>query len=280
MGYLLILLGICLVGLGAFILTSEKGGKKDQTQTSGDNQKSTAEIKGIFGERLVFAVLKDLPKDYVLLSDLVVSNGAGYTQIDHVVVSPYGIFVLETKNFTGKIIGSRDAEMWTQVVKNKQMMRQNPIVQNAVHVDALQKLLSKDKTAPIIPIVVMTGNCTLKVDKLTRQDHVVHVGDLLSVIKSHDKLLVEEQKMTATINILTKANIIDSAIRETHVENLRKRQQERDALIAEQICPICGDGLILKRGNNNNFWSCNSYPQCRFSISDRMMEELVAKREG
>lgn len=73
--------------------------------------------KGAAGERSIARRLATLPKEqYVILNDLLLPTSYGTTQIDHVVVSIYGIFVIETKNYKGIIYGGQDAETWTQNV--------------------------------------------------------------------------------------------------------------------------------------------------------------------
>ena len=72
--------------------------------------------KGAAGERSVARRLATLPKEqYVILNDLLLPTSYGTTQIDHVVVSIYGIFVIETKNYKGIIYGGQDAETWTHI---------------------------------------------------------------------------------------------------------------------------------------------------------------------
>jgi restriction system protein len=98
-------------------------------------------MKGRFGEAVVsVGALKRLdPKVYQVFNDLVLSrpDGKGTTQIDHVVVSPFGIFVIETKNYAGWIFGDEDSRFWTQVIYGKKSRFQNPLHQNALHVRAL-----------------------------------------------------------------------------------------------------------------------------------------------
>lgn len=91
--------------------------------------------KGAAGERSVARRLATLPKEqYVILNDLLLPTSYGTTQIDHVVVSIYGIFVIETKNYKGIIYGGQDAETWTQNVWGNKYSMPNPIRQNKVHV--------------------------------------------------------------------------------------------------------------------------------------------------
>ena len=59
-------------------------------------------VKGIFGEKVVAFILRMLPDDYYIFNDVYVEVGGRTTQIDHVVVSPFGVFVIETKNYRQK----------------------------------------------------------------------------------------------------------------------------------------------------------------------------------
>ena len=58
----------------------------------------TPTIKGWFGEKKVAGYLSRLPEECTVLNDVILPTETGTTQIDHIVVSPYGVFVIETKN--------------------------------------------------------------------------------------------------------------------------------------------------------------------------------------
>ena len=65
----------------------------------------TPTYKGKEGENRVHNILMQLPDDYVILDDVVLPTNKGTTQIDHIVVSKYGVFAIETKNYRGEIYG-------------------------------------------------------------------------------------------------------------------------------------------------------------------------------
>ena len=91
-------------------------------------------------------------KKYFVINDLLFEKANGNTtQIDHVVVSPYGVFVIETKNISGYIYGSENSSTWTRhwkgyapggVYKQDTRTFDNPIHQNEAHVKALAQILS------------------------------------------------------------------------------------------------------------------------------------------
>ena len=67
----------------------------------------------------VSAILSQLSDEYTILNDLVFRTEKGTTQIDHVVVSKYGIFAIETKNYRGEIYGDDNRKEWTQLIVTK-----------------------------------------------------------------------------------------------------------------------------------------------------------------
>ena len=76
-------------------------------------------LKGKLGEFTVAIHAKLYLKDpqYLLLNDLTLPDGeGGTTQIDHLLLSPYGIFVIETKNYKGWIFGNERQKIWTQKI--------------------------------------------------------------------------------------------------------------------------------------------------------------------
>lgn len=122
-------------------------------------------IKGYLGEAAVANRLAKLPQEqYRILNDIMLKTKHGtISQIDHIVVSIYGIFVIETKNYKGWITGSEFGEQWTKNMYGKKYSFCNPLKQNYGHMKVLEEKLhlSEEK---FIPIVVFGGNAALKVD--------------------------------------------------------------------------------------------------------------------
>src|SRR5690606_16421614 len=73
-------------------------------------------IKGMAGEKQVARILNTLdPNEYILMNDLYLPKEDGKTtQIDHILIGPQGIFVIETKNYKGGFTGSKHKQTWTQ----------------------------------------------------------------------------------------------------------------------------------------------------------------------
>jgi hypothetical protein len=100
-------------------------------------------VIGAAGERRVNATLSRQlnEQDYILLEDLTLPTSHGTTQLDHIVLSRFGIFVIETKNMSGWIFGGENQARWTQVIRRHKSQFQNPLRQNHHHLKVVQNLL-------------------------------------------------------------------------------------------------------------------------------------------
>src|SRR4051812_39136942 len=88
----------------------------------------------------------------------------GTTQVDHILVSRFGVFVIETKHYKGWIFANANQANWTQVLFNWKFKFQNPILQNIRHVRAVQRLLDFLPPAAIKSVVVFTGEAEFKTE--------------------------------------------------------------------------------------------------------------------
>lgn len=126
---------------------------------------SSPKIKGAFGEWLTSkrALGKLDSRLYSTYDDVYLPrpDGRGTTQIDHVVVSPYGVFVIETKNMKGWIFGDVKSKRWTQSIYRKKYRFQNPLHQNSLHLNALAAFLELPKEK-LMNVVFFVGDVTLK----------------------------------------------------------------------------------------------------------------------
>jgi restriction system protein len=102
------------------------------------------------------------PPHYHLLNNITVPFRDGTTQIDHILVSTKGIFVIETKNYSGWIFGDENSKQWTQVLYKVKSRFQNPIRQNFLHVKVIEELLDFLPKGQIHSVVVFTGSGRFK----------------------------------------------------------------------------------------------------------------------
>ena len=106
-------------------------------ETSGGYQ---AKVTGDTGELKLSSILKSLPECYHVMDDVLLQTKRGSTQIDHIIVSPFGIFIVETKNHKGMIFGDTMGRVWTQVLRNgAHNTFYSPVLQNAGHMENLYR---------------------------------------------------------------------------------------------------------------------------------------------
>ncbi|MEZ7502055.1 NERD domain-containing protein [Psychrobacter sp. Arc29] len=152
-------------------------------------------FKGFLGETVInVAMWLKLEKDvYHRLNGITLprANG-GSTQIDHVIVSVHGIFVIETKNYKGWIYGSENQKQWTQVFQNGSKFKfQNPLRQNYLHIKTLADLLGLELSY-FHSMIAFIGECELKTrDQLP--EHVLTSGMVSYVKKKQNKILTEDE---------------------------------------------------------------------------------------
>ena len=177
------------------------------------------------------------------------------TQIDHILINSGGVFVIETKNYSGRIYGQEQALEWTQVLRYGKVKHKlyNPLKQNKTHAYHVSNLL--ENKPPIIPVVVFVqGNINF-----INAYGVYTLSDLKKLIQSTPEALTEEE-MEALYDKLLDAND-DSITNAEHISNISTLKNE----IASDICPRCGNKLILRYGSKGMFMGCEGYPKCKFT---------------
>ena len=151
-------------------------------------------FKGIVGETVInVAMWLKLEKDvYHRLNNITLPLAdGGSTQIDHVIVSRYGIFVIETKNYKGWIFGNEKQRQWTQVIMGRKYKFQNPLRQNYLHIKTLSDLLELEMSY-FHSMIAFIGECELKTrDELP--EHVLTSGMASYIKKKQDKMLTDEE---------------------------------------------------------------------------------------
>ena len=213
-------------------------------------------IIGKAGEFYVKNQIKKLPKDkYLIINNLmIVVNNVSY-QIDHVIISPYGIFVIETKQYNGYITGSEYDKKWKQ---NNKYYINNPIHQNYGHVKALQELLNIEDSK-FIPIVCIPSKAKVNIKS---KNHVLRIYNLNSTILSYQEKVLDNYNEIYTK--LLKENIKDKEIKREHVK-YAKNIKETKELNDINKCPKCGGQLVKRKGKYGEFIGCSNYPKCRYT---------------
>jgi len=223
-----------------------------------------ATIKGVIGEgvsRLFFMGLDT--NEYKVLHNITLQTAEGKTtQLDHVIVSIYGIFVVETKNYQGWIYGNEVDQRWTQVIYKTRQQFYNPIKQNQGHIRALKDLLPKYRHIPFISIINFSPKATLKDIQIHSSDvYVVHTHRVNSIIKSITRPVLSSSELLNITEHIQNRKTLSSE----HVINMRNQKSNRKAAITNKICPNCSGQLVNRKGPYSDFLGCSNYPKCRFN---------------
>ena len=136
--------------------------------------------------------------NYHLLNHITLKHGSSTTQIDHILVSRYGVFVIETKNYKGWIFANAKQATWTQVLYRVKFKFQNPIHQNHLHVVALRALLDYLPQDSIKSVVVFSGDAEFKTEM---PNGVFKLSEMIDYMKGcTEELLSENRVLTPTEN--------------------------------------------------------------------------------
>lgn len=246
MEYIVTLLIICAI---IVLIVRSRGNTSDGGSVS-------SSIKGHVGEaRVRFEIEKLGSVNQFVINNLVLNVGENKTaQIDHVLINRNGIFVIETKNYSGRIYGNENQLEWTQVlsygnVKNKIY---NPLKQNKSHIYHISNVLT-EKLPITSAVVFVKGN----IDFIDAQGVYTLKGLKRLINEPHGQLTDEQMKKAYTE--LMNANNTSISTRE-HVENIRSMQSD----VKNNVCPRCGKKLVLRNGKYGEFYGCSGYPSCKF----------------
>ena len=185
-------------------------------------------LRGWFGEKkTTFNMWLSLDsKKYRRFHNVIIPSKSGTTQIDHIVVSIYGLFIVETKNMKGWIFGSEDKPKWTQTLYRNKYAFQNPLRQTYRQKKVLSEFLELSESF-IYPIVYFVGDCTFK----TPLPSNVLRSRLGRYIKQFRKPVLSHQYVEYLIKQLEQHIAGSSLKRKDHLRSLHHRHS------SNTVCP-------------------------------------------
>ena len=217
------------------------------------------ENAGQFGEFATEYALtnKNLDGELVVLKNIYVPTQGKTTEIDLLMIHEKGIFVFESKNYSGWIFGSADQLNWTQSLQNGDKNKfYNPIRQTRTHIKALAAFLEKP-VSEFVSYIVFSERCTLKkVPADTSDVIIVRRPDMLKKLKATLKTTPTKYTFNDIQDIAKKLQPLtnkDDAEKQQHIINIQNK------------CPFCGGELTLRNGKYGRFWGCSNYPKCKFT---------------
>ncbi len=183
-------------------------------------------FKGKVGEFFVSKVTSaKLPSDtYFAVENVTLRADDGTTQIDHIYVSRFGVFVVETKNYKGWIFGGERQAQWTQQIYKNKNRFQNPLRQNYKHVKTLETALGLPAEV-IHSVIVFVGECTFKTDM--PPNVLKGAGSVAGYIKQFSQPVLSDAQVRVAVDRLQTRRLNPSFKTDReHVKNLKARHEK------------------------------------------------------
>jgi hypothetical protein len=212
------------------------------------------------------------------------------TEIDAILFHASGIYVIESKNYSGWIFGTETQEKWTQCLKPSRYVKvqkyqfYNPIKQNQFHINRYRQWLGESgQNVPIYSVILFGDGCTLRDVKLTSCDHYVDKqSNFPNILRSiaYSSHYSNIQQVNRIYSKTYRLSQITEETKQKHAQDVRTAQQtkeyachtaaESSSIKASETCPLCKGKLVVRiarRGPNqgHSFMGCSNYPNCRYT---------------
>ncbi|MFZ4699892.1 MAG: NERD domain-containing protein [Candidatus Methylumidiphilus sp.] len=225
-------------------------------------------FKGLVGEAKVNLAIRLFlnKKEYHPIKNVTLPTEDGTTQIDHIIVSKYGIFVVETKNMKGWIFGDPNQPTWTQKIYRHTSKFQNPLRQNYKHTKTLESSLGLNGNQ-IHSVIVFVGDCMFKTEM---PENVTYAGGFIRFVKSKRDVVFSSAEIEKIIASIESTRLSPSF--KTHFNHVKHVKSIVNEKQSSKSCPICGNLMILRESKKGiragqKFWGCSKYPQCKGILS-------------
>lgn len=161
-------------------------------------------------------------KKYYKFHDVILPSDYGTSQIDHIVVSKNGIFVIETKMMLGWIYGKQYDKFWTQKFPNKSFKFQNPLRQNYGHIKALQAFLPELPDDAFKSVISMCGEHKIKTEM---PENVTRGAWYVGYIRSFKESILTDDQVQMVVEVIKKNKLPNTKeTKKKHIENILERK--------------------------------------------------------
>lgn len=186
------------------------------------------ENKGQFGEYLTKYALgnNNLTGYLKILCNIYVPYRAKTSEIDVIMIHEKGIFVFESKNYSGWIFGSAEQKNWTQCLKGgKKYQFYNPILQNKTHINALSNYLKISKEE-FKSYILFSDHCELKKVPTCCEEYIIlNRGNLLKNIRKDLKNrnnVYSKENVDNLYETLFPLSQVSDEEKKKHISNIKK----------------------------------------------------------
>lgn len=294
-GLISLVVALCLI---VYAVTVWQYKQTAYYEITGNSFLSTMFDLGKYGEYLTYKYLRSYETEGAkfLFNCYLPRDNDKTTEIDVLMIHKSGLYVFESKNYSGWIFGNEKGKMWTQTLPQGRGSHKehflNPVMQNNLHIKWLKNLL-QDDTIPMHSIIVFSERCTLKKVDITSQNVSVtnrdQVYERILTIDSKTTSGLTPNKVIELYEKLYPYSQVSEDVRQAHIDSvnskIQQKVQEKEVITERSvgepniemaiekeeriICPKCGAPLVMrlaKKGENagRNFYGCSSFPKCRY----------------
>jgi restriction system protein len=222
-------------------------------------------IKTVVSKLHLNLAIKFLDKNiYTLFKNVALATGAGIIQIEYIIVSRYGVFVINTADIKDLIFENFLQETCVQSIEPDASLIQNPLHGDSNQSQIWQTALEITPNK-VVTMTILVGDTTLKT---TVPDNVVYPGSCVQFIKDKTRIVFKDEEVLDICNKIQAAQLkpsINSDI--DHIQHIK-------AMVANKprphdiLCPKCGQKMILRSALRNNyhgkqFLGCSNFPKCK-----------------
>lgn len=279
-----IALGLVILFLVLFLIHYRKSTYYKETQK---NYLSVRMDLGTYGEYLTYRKLQGFEKKggRFLFNTYINKDTDETTEIDVILICQNGLFVFESKNYSGWIFGNEKQLMWTQTLpkgkgKSNKEHFYNPVLQNKTHIRELSKLIEKD--IPVFSVIVFSERCTLKNVTVNDDVRVIKRENLLSTVTeicNNNPAVLSAQKIDEIFNTLHPYTNASDDVKKRHIENIKtnytkpKAEVSRDAPKANDKLPTIND--VLPTANDDSSATNDALPMTVDNSSTTSNESTI-----
>lgn len=188
--------------------------------------------KGFWGEYQTYKLLRNIKGNVRFLFNLYLpKENDETTEVDVLMIHESGIYVFESKNYSGWIFGTESQRTWTQSLPAGRRSTKNhflnPIMQNQLHIKYLQQCLSDYPDIIYHSFILFSDRCELK--KITIDKGTAEVMNrrwvptrIKKSINQTGKILSKEE-IQAIYHKLFPYSQTDEGSKKIHIENIRSK---------------------------------------------------------
>jgi hypothetical protein len=204
---------------------------------------NSPKAKGTRLENKIHQRLEKLALKYegFAFKDLMLPIGDSTSQIDNVLITPKAMFVIEAKNYKGRIFGSINQDQWTLTSKTTKTYKNkrgksyqksfinkyqfyNPVKQNETHVNAIRNLLkTKIKIHNLIVFGSMSDISAIESFESMQLTKIFHLSSLIDKEIKSTKEYIEKEELIIIAKTITDKNILNKKLRKNHIKKIKKK---------------------------------------------------------